>query len=86
MVGAALVVIRMMRYSILRTTVAELSAMTQHRKVLLLFAWCYSLHYNSLVGKVEEDRLDDLSMLAVVVTGGLPSFPRSEGRIPGGIA
>ncbi len=72
MVGAALVVIRMMRYSILITTVAELSAMTQHAKVLLLFAWCYSLHYNSLVGKVEEHRLDDPSMSPATVTGGFP--------------
>jgi hypothetical protein len=69
MVSAALFVIRMIRYSILGTTVAELSAMTQHAKLALVFAWCYSLHYNSLVGKVEEHAVDDPSMRPLIVSG-----------------
>ena len=69
MVGATLVVIHMMGYSILGTTVGELSAMTQHAKVALVFAWCSSLHYNSFVGKVKEHRLDYPSMWPLTVSG-----------------
>jgi hypothetical protein len=43
--------------------------MTQHAKVALVFAWCYSLHYNSLVGKAEEHRLDAPSMRALIASG-----------------
>ena len=42
--------------------------MTQHAKVALVFTWYYSLHYNSLVGKVEEHRLDYPSMRPLTVS------------------
>ncbi len=67
-VAASFVVICVMYHSILGTTVGNLFAMTQNAKAALMFAWCYSLHYNSLVGKVEEHRLDDPSMWPLAVS------------------